>query len=67
MSEGLLASIPSKRKALVVILVEILTAFEIDRLYRDEGPNRSLSAEATSSRKQQSSKRFCAESPTAYP
>ena len=33
MSDGRLVSIPTKRKALVVILLEILRVFETDRIY----------------------------------
>ncbi|WP_267892104.1 DUF2087 domain-containing protein [Brevibacterium antiquum] len=58
---------PSKRKTLVVILVEILTAFEIGRIYGERDVNTSLSAAGATSKKRQSSKRFCTESPTAYP
>lgn len=44
MREGRLISIPAKRKALVVILVEILTAFETGRIYREKDVNTILGA-----------------------
>ncbi|MCF2571970.1 DUF2087 domain-containing protein [Brevibacterium sp. UCMA 11754] len=44
MSDGRLVSIPSKRKALVVILLEILRVFETDRIYREKDVNSILEA-----------------------
>ncbi|MGO1909972.1 MAG: DUF2087 domain-containing protein [Brevibacterium linens] len=44
MSDGRLVSIPSKRKALVVILLEILRVFETDRIYREKDVNTILEA-----------------------
>lgn len=44
MREGRLVSIPTKRKALVVTLVEILTAFEAGRIYSEKDVNAILSA-----------------------
>ena len=43
MSEGRLVSIPTKRKALVVILLEMLTAFEAGRTYSEKDINTILS------------------------
>ncbi|WP_193070680.1 DUF2087 domain-containing protein [Brevibacterium sp. FME37] len=44
MREGHLVSIPTKRKALVVVLLEVLTAFETDRIYCEKDVNTLLSA-----------------------
>lgn len=44
MREGRLISIPTKRKALVVILLEILTAFETGRIYSEKDINTILGA-----------------------
>ncbi|GAA1939727.1 hypothetical protein GCM10009689_20830 [Brevibacterium antiquum] len=44
MSDGRLESIPAKRKALVVILLEILRVFETDRIYREKDVNSILDA-----------------------
>ncbi|GAA1545439.1 MULTISPECIES: DUF2087 domain-containing protein [Brevibacterium] len=43
MSGGRLVSIPTKRKALVVILLEMLTAFETGRTYSEKDINTILS------------------------
>lgn len=42
MREGRLVSIPTKRKALVVVLLEILTVFETDRIYSEQDVNTIL-------------------------
>ena len=44
MSEGRLVAIPAKRKALVVVLLEVLKAFDIDRIYGEKEVNTILSA-----------------------
>lgn len=44
MWEGRLVSIPTRRKALVVILLEILTAFETGRIYCEKDINTILGA-----------------------
>lgn len=43
MREGRLESIPTKRKALVVILLELLAAFDADRAYSEKDVNSILS------------------------
>lgn len=44
MREGRLESIPTKRKALVVILLQLLAAFDADRAYSEKDVNSILSA-----------------------
>ncbi|GAA1873174.1 DUF2087 domain-containing protein [Brevibacterium marinum] len=44
MPTGEMVSIPTKRKALVVILLDILTAFEAERIYSEKDVNAVLSA-----------------------
>ncbi|WP_231446928.1 DUF2087 domain-containing protein [Brevibacterium zhoupengii] len=42
MREGRLNSIPTKRKALVVILIQLLAAFEVGRIYSEKDVNSIL-------------------------
>lgn len=44
MNDGRLVSIPAKRKALVVILLEMLTAFDVERTYSEKDINTILGA-----------------------
>ncbi|WP_209373576.1 DUF2087 domain-containing protein [Brevibacterium renqingii] len=42
MPEGRIIAIPTKRRALVVLLVEVLAAFDADRIYSEKQVNRVL-------------------------